>query len=165
MVNIPRKVELLMKEKFIFLTPGRRNPSPYAYFALRSRTDFSRLAWLATLILLEVVIHFLMQASSAQADASEISPFFAYERQISSAGEITIIPQNFWWEDRLIPETGKYRAVLTAELHLIGPYLDERVRVEAGRMLVVGDKILQVLKVDGNTTQGSYVELQFRPIQ
>jgi hypothetical protein len=82
-----------------------------------------------------------------------------------SIGELTIIPQNFWWEDRLIPETGKYRAMLTTELHLIGPYLDERVRVEAGRMLVVGDKILQVLDVDGNTTQGSYLKFQFRPVQ
>jgi hypothetical protein len=150
-----------MKEKFIFLAPGRSNPSPYVYFALRSRTDFSRLAWLAAIILLEVVFQFLMQAGSAQADAGVLFPFFAYNRQVSSAGELTIIPQNFWWEDRLIPETGKYGAVLTAELHLIGPYLDERVRVEAGRTLVVGDKILQVLKVDGNISQGSYVELRF----
>ena len=109
-----------------------------------------------------MVIHFLMQAGSAQADTGAITPFFAYERQFSSAGEITIIPQNFWWEDRLIPETDKYRAVLTAELHLIGPYLVERVRVESGRTLVVGDKILQVLNVDGSTMQGSYIELQFR---
>ncbi len=107
----------------------------------------------------------VMQASAAQADGAAPPPFFVYDRRAVNLDETTVIAQKFWWEDRLDPTTCKYRAMLTAELHLVRPDKNERVRVETGSTLSVGRDFLKVLEVNGNVTQGSYVVLQYSSIQ
>ncbi len=107
----------------------------------------------------------LMQASAAQADVAAPPPFFVYDRQAVNLGETILIAQKFWWEDRLDPATGRYRARLTAELHLVRPDQNERVRVETGSTLSVGHNFLKVLEVNGSVARGSYVVLQYNSNQ
>ncbi len=107
----------------------------------------------------------LMQARAAQADGTAPPPLVAHDRQVVHLGETVLIAQKFWWEDRLDSTTGKHRAMLTAELHLIRPDKDERVRVETGRKLSTGRNLLEVLEVNSSIAQGSYVVLQYSPVQ
>ncbi len=106
-----------------------------------------------------------MQAGAAQAYGAAPPPFFVYDRRAVNLGETTVIAQKSWWEDRLDPTTGKYRAMLTTEIHLVRPDREERVRVETGSTLSVGHNFLKVLEVNGSTTHGSFVVLQNSPIQ
>ncbi len=106
----------------------------------------------------------LMQAGAAQADGAAPPPWFAYERQAVRLGETTLIAQKFWWEDRLDPTTGKYRAMLTAELHLVRPDREERVRVETDSTLSVGHNFFKVMEINGSITHGSFLVLQYSPI-
>lgn len=136
-----------------------------SYYNSRPRASQTRLLWFLILTLTAAILLIFFQHSTAQADGAAPHPLFAYDRQALQLGETSLIAQKFWWEDRLDPVTGKYRPVLTAELHLVRPDWDERLRVEAGSILTVGRDFYKVLEVNGNITQGSYVVLQSRPLE
>lgn len=144
----------------------RRSKHPSSsYYGSRPRVSHARLLWFLILILTAAILLIFFQPGTAQADGAAPHPLFAYDRQALRLSETTLIAQKFWWEDRLDPVTGKYRAVLTAELHLVRTGQDERVRVETGSTFTAGRDYYKVLVVNGNVTQGSYVVLQSQPLE
>ncbi len=144
----------------------RRSKQPSSsYYGSGPHTSQTRVLWFLILTLTAAILLIFFQPSTAQADGAAPHPLFAYDRQALHLGETTLIAQKFWWEDRLDPVTGKYRAVLTAELHLVRTDQDERVRVETGSIFTAGRDYYKVLEVNGNVTQSSYVVLQSQPLE
>lgn len=136
-----------------------------SYYNSRPRASQTRLLWFLILTLTAAILLIFFQHSTAQADGAAPHPLFAYDRQALRLGETTLIAQKFWWEDRLDPVSGKYRAVLTAELHLVRPDQNGRIRVETGSTFTAGRDFYKVLEVNGNITKGSYVVLQSQPLE
>ncbi len=142
-----------------------RNQPSSSYDGFRSRKTETVFFWFMVLILFAEIMLIFIQASAAQADGAALPLLVAYDRQAVHLGETTLIAQKFWWEDRLDPTTGKYQAVLTAELHLVRADMNERVRVESGSKFSVGQNLLEVLEVNSSITHGSYVVLQHSSVQ